>query len=65
MRRLRKTSVAPASGILCPECGTNSSKVTDSREAPGAIRRRRECVRCGGRWSTIERAVGFKPAERR
>jgi transcriptional regulator NrdR family protein len=65
MARPRKTSVPPASGILCPECGTNSSKVTDSREAPGSIRRRRECVRCGGRWSTIERAVSFKQGSRR
>lgn len=47
-------------GILCPQCGTNSSRVLDSRERPGAIRRRRECTRCGGRWSTDERTIGFK-----
>ncbi|MDR6757818.1 transcriptional regulator NrdR family protein [Mycoplana sp. BE70] len=47
-------------GILCPQCGTNSSRVLDSRERPGAVRRRRECMRCGGRWSTEERMTSFK-----
>lgn len=31
------------------------SKVVDSREATGSIRRRRECLKCGKRFTTYER----------
>ncbi len=48
------------SGILCPSCGRNSSRVVESREAKNSVRRRRECVRCGGRWTTIEREASFQ-----
>lgn len=51
-------------GILCPGCGSNSSRVIDSREHPGTIRRRRVCVKCGGRWSTQEHVIGFRPGKR-
>lgn len=47
-------------GILCPSCGRNSSRVVESREAKNSVRRRRECVRCGGRWTTIEREASFQ-----
>jgi len=43
--------------FLCPKCGKHSeSKVTDCRTAPNANawRRRRECLACGQRYSTIE-----------
>ena len=50
--------------FTCPKCGGQSSKVKNSRPAfsvdeakdkPEAIRRRRECLECGTRWSTVER----------
>ena len=41
----------------CPKCGHVDSKVIDSRssEAQDAIRRRRECLECGMRFTTYER----------
>ncbi len=37
------------------KCRCNAeSKVIDSREREGRIKRRRECLECGTRWSTIE-----------
>jgi transcriptional repressor NrdR len=44
--------------MRCPWCGHPDDKVVDSRasEAGAAIRRRRECLRCGRRFTTFERA---------
>ena len=39
----------------CPSCDNEESKVIDSRESPGGIRRRRECLRCKQRYTTYER----------
>jgi transcriptional repressor NrdR len=39
----------------CPFCNYNESKVIDSRDAENGIRRRRECLRCGARFTTYER----------
>ncbi len=48
--------------MLCPFCQHNKSRVVDTtKEAPGGIRRRRECLKCGSRFSTIERAVLATP----
>lgn len=43
--------------MRCPKCGCEDSKVVDSRpsENNDAIRRRRECVACGFRFTTYER----------
>jgi len=43
--------------MRCPKCGCDESKVVDSRpsENNDAIRRRRECVNCGYRFTTYER----------
>jgi len=41
--------------VRCPYCAHDSSKVTDSRTAEEGIRRRRECLRCGLRFTTYER----------
>ncbi|MGI6229563.1 MAG: transcriptional regulator NrdR [Tractidigestivibacter sp.] len=43
--------------MRCPKCGCEESKVVDSRpsENNDAIRRRRECVKCGFRFTTYER----------
>ncbi|MCL1880896.1 MAG: transcriptional regulator NrdR [Oscillospiraceae bacterium] len=40
--------------MICPECSFNDSKVVDSRPADIKIRRRRECLKCGGRFTTYE-----------
>ncbi len=43
--------------MRCPFCGYNEDKVVDSRESNefDAIRRRRECLKCGKRFTTYER----------
>lgn len=43
--------------MRCPRCGSEESKVVDSRpsENNDAIRRRRECTGCGFRFTTYER----------
>ncbi|TVR35795.1 MAG: transcriptional repressor NrdR [Nitriliruptor sp.] len=43
--------------MRCPSCGKSEDRVVDSRPSDGgsAIRRRRECVACGGRFTTFER----------
>ncbi len=41
--------------MRCPRCGHSELKVTDSRETDDGIRRRRECLRCGQRFTTYER----------
>lgn len=44
--------------MRCPYCATEEDKVVDSRIAEDgrAIRRRRECLGCGRRYTTFERA---------
>ena len=39
----------------CPFCSNADTKVTDSRESDDGIRRRRECLACGRRFTTYER----------
>ncbi len=48
--------------MKCPACGHVESKVVDSRPADegSAIRRRRECLSCGRRFTTYER-LGDNP----
>ncbi len=43
--------------MRCPFCGNHDTKVKDSRptEDNNAIRRRRQCVNCGARFTTFER----------
>jgi transcriptional repressor NrdR len=41
--------------MKCPYCGHTDTKVTDSRESDDGIRRRRECLDCGRRFTTYER----------
>ncbi|MSQ25734.1 MAG: transcriptional repressor NrdR [Dehalococcoidia bacterium] len=41
--------------MKCPYCSNVDSKVTDSRTSEDGIRRRRECLRCGLRFTTYER----------
>jgi transcriptional repressor NrdR len=39
----------------CPYCSYKESKVTDKRESPEGIRRRRECLKCKKRFTTYEK----------
>ena len=43
--------------MQCPYCGQDQDKVVDSRASEGgrAVRRRRECLSCGQRFTTYER----------
>lgn len=42
----------------CPFCDYQDSRVVDTtKNAPGGIRRRRECLQCGERFSTLERPI--------
>ena len=41
--------------MKCPSCGHNDSKVIDSRDVNEAVRRRRQCLECGSRFTTYER----------
>ncbi len=42
----------------CPFCNSQESKVLETnKNAPGGIRRRRECLECGERFSTLERSI--------
>ena len=43
--------------MICPYCGQDDDKVIDSRASDGGlcIRRRRECLDCGKRYTTYER----------
>jgi len=42
--------------VKCPSCGHSDDKVIDSRSAKDgrAVRRRRECLACGARFTTYE-----------
>jgi len=41
--------------MRCPYCAHDDSKVIDSRNVNEAVRRRRECLECGSRFTTYER----------
>lgn len=43
--------------MICPFCANKTDKVVDSRESKEAdvIRRRRQCLKCGRRFTTYER----------
>jgi len=46
----------------CPYCQHHDSKVLDtSHDSHGGIRRRRECFKCGQRFSTYERPILATP----
>ncbi len=48
--------------MKCPYCNSLSTKVIDTRrDSQGYIRRRRECLDCDSRFSTIERPVITNP----
>lgn len=41
--------------MQCPYCASEDNKVIDTREATDSIRRRRQCAKCGKRYTTYER----------
>jgi len=44
--------------VRCPHCHQDDSKVLDTtHDARGGVRRRRECLNCGQRFSTYERPI--------
>jgi transcriptional repressor NrdR len=48
--------------VRCPHCHFRDSRVTDSRASDDGIRRRRQCISCGERFSTVE-AVQFSTVQ--
>ena len=59
----RRLNPDPGQSMHCPFCGHVETKVTDSRLAAdgGQIRRRRECLSCGERFTTFETAELLMP----
>lgn len=47
--------------MKCKECGSSGHRVISSEKAREGVRRRRECLRCGHRWNTME-TVFVEPA---
>lgn len=47
------------SGLQCPNGHRDNSEVIETRPTPGAIRRRRKCLVCSSRFTTLE-YVGSK-----
>jgi len=45
----------PSETFVCRKCGSRKFRVSDTRLAAGAIRRRRVCKRCGLPMYTLER----------
>ncbi len=41
--------------MQCPYCAKEQNKVIDTRESDETIRRRRQCLKCGRRFTTYER----------
>jgi transcriptional repressor NrdR len=40
--------------MICPHCKTDDDKVIETRASGDAVRRRRECLSCSGRFTTYE-----------
>ena len=48
--------------MRCPYCQNERSRVVDtSHESRGGVRRRRQCLDCGQRFSTYERPISATP----
>jgi transcriptional repressor NrdR len=46
--------------MKCPFCASSNSRVIDTRDAEGGIRRRRECEDCARRFTTYERVAPLR-----
>ena len=52
--------------MKCPYCGSDETRVIDTRGATGAVRRRRQCQKCNRRFTTYERvALSFPQVVKR
>lgn len=49
--------------MKCKQCGSSGHRVISSDKLREGVRRRRECLRCGNRWNTIETVLVERPAE--
>lgn len=48
-------------GLCCPQCGCSATDVIETRASLfRKVRRRRECVHCGHRFTTLESVAGKK-----
>ena len=47
--------------MKCPYCGANKTRVIDTSRHALGVRRRRECLGCGQRFNTVERAILTAP----
>lgn len=47
--------------MKCPFCGSARTRVIDTTHDARGIRRRRECIECEHRFSTVERAILTTP----
>jgi len=45
--------------MRCPYCQHDDSRVVDTRKVGSAVRRRRECLKCGQRFTTYERLASI------
>jgi transcriptional repressor NrdR len=43
--------------MKCPYCSSEDSRVIDSRDVNDGVRRRRQCLECGSRFTTYERVL--------
>jgi transcriptional repressor NrdR len=43
--------------MKCPYCGSEDSRVIDSRDVNEGVRRRRQCLECNSRFTTYERVL--------
>jgi transcriptional repressor NrdR len=43
--------------MKCPYCGSEDSRVIDSRDINDGVRRRRQCLECNSRYTTYERVL--------
>ena len=43
--------------MQCPYCGSDDSRVIDSRDVNDGVRRRRQCLDCSSRFTTYERVL--------
>lgn len=41
--------------MVCPHCHRDNDKIVNSRTNKSYTRRRRECLHCNTRWTTIEK----------
>jgi transcriptional regulator NrdR family protein len=50
--------------MICLICSSEKSKVIESRKSSDSTRRRRECLDCGNRFTTLEKVIE-KPKKRK